>query len=101
MKNAAILLLLLTALACASKQDEEQAKSSGAVRDQPGGTPPLDFLPLTLRKSNFSQIKRRALRQMLLLNPSCPNGEWKKRQRTIQKPIFTFIERESYMRFSI
>jgi hypothetical protein len=64
MKNAAILLLLLTALACASKQDEEQAKSSGAVRDQPAAAPIVLNACLKPDSSAFSSQHVRALAAM-------------------------------------
>src|SRR4030088_68798 len=61
----------------------------------------LDFRPQAHRRSNCFRMKKPAPRQMLLLNLSCPNGEWTNRPNRYPKRTFTCIAREAFMQFSI
>jgi hypothetical protein len=64
MKNAALLALLLTTLACASKQDDEQSKSGRAVRDRPVAAPVVLNACLKPDSSAFSSQHVRVLAAM-------------------------------------
>ena len=64
MKNAALLPLLLTVLACALKQDHEQSKSGRGVRDQPAAAAVVLNACLKPDSSAFSSQHVRVLAAM-------------------------------------